>query len=127
MTIEEQFPVDKILLENYRKSVDLSAFPKSFLRWYEREATPDERTEWFKGRFRCLKYHLYLSGYAEAIKVGDPNLPKEYVPILGMDFQPDPHTQLFKCFLQKRPGENLVLSDLDQLTKKRMILWPRNH
>lgn len=126
MTIEEQFPVDKTLLENYRKSVDLTTFPKRFV-WGFTRLSEEEQQEWYRDRFRCMKYHLYLAGYAEAIKAGDPDLPKEYVPILGMDFQPDPHAQLFKCFLQKRPGENLVLSDLDQLTKKRMILWPRNH
>jgi len=118
------FEIDPILFENYRKSVDLSTFPKGFVRWYE-GATPAERTDWYEGRFRCLKYHLYLSGYVEATKPGDPNLPKEYVPILGMDFQDNPHSKLFSCFLPKRPGENFVLSDLDQLTKKRMILWPR--
>jgi hypothetical protein len=42
-----------------------------------------------------------------------------------MDFQEDPHALLFSEFVQKRPGENLVLSDLEALTKKRMILWPR--
>jgi hypothetical protein len=120
------FEIDPILFENYRKSVDLSTLPRSFIKWYD-NASAAERLEWFAGRFRCLKYHLYLSGFVEAPKPGDPNLPKEYVPILGMDFVPDPHNQLFKCFLQKRPGENVVLSDLDQQTKKRMILWPRNH
>jgi hypothetical protein len=122
--MSEQFPVDEILLANYRKSVDLTNFPRGFLKWFE-GATANERTDWFKGRFRCLKYHLYLSGFAEATKPGDPDLPKEYVPILGMDFQPDPHSRLFSCFLQKKPGENLVLTDLDTQTKKRMILWPR--
>ena len=118
------FEIDPILFENYRKSVDLANFPKGFVKWFN-GTTAEEQTEWFEGRFRCLKYHLYLSGFVEAPKIGDPDLPKEYVPILGMDFQPDPHIQLFKCFLQKRPGEKFVLSDLDQLTKKRMILWPR--
>jgi len=118
------FEIDPNLFEKYRKSVDLTNFPRSFLRWYE-GASEAERLDWFEGRFRCLKYHLYLSGFAEAPKPGDPNLPKEYVPILGMDFQPDPHEQLFRCFVQKQPGTSLVLSDLDQLTKKRMILWPR--
>ncbi len=121
------FEIDPILFEQYRKSVDLSTFPREFLRWFETLASPEERTDWFEGRFRCLKYHLYLSGYAEAPKAGDPDLPVTYVPILGMDFQPDPHAHLFAQFLQKRPGEGFVLSDLDQVTKKRMILWPRNH
>src|ERR1019366_8013013 len=120
MTVEEQFPIDKAIFENYRKSVDLSTFPREFVRGFK-ATSPDEQTKWFEGRFRCLKYHLYLSGYAEAEKPGDPGLEKEYVPILGMDVQQDPHSQLFKCFLQKRPGEGLVLSDLDQQTKKRMI------
>jgi hypothetical protein len=122
--VEAEFKIDPILLENYRKSIDLSVFPRQFRKQFE-SITDEERTEWFEGRFRCLKYHLYLSGFAEARKTGDPDLPKEFVPILGMDFQPDPHSRLFACFLQKRPGENLVLTDLDTLTKKRMILWPR--
>lgn len=124
MTIDEQFPIDPVLFKAYRKSVDFTNFPKESLKKLE-ALTSDECREWFEGRFRCLKYHLYLSGFAEATKVGDPGLPKSYVPILGMDFQPDPHALLFGCFLQKRPGENLVLSDLDTLTKKLMILWPR--
>ena len=122
--MNEQFPIDEGLLENYRKSVDISTFPREFIRWFE-NTSDDERRKWFEGRFRCLKYHLYLSGFVESERAGDPDLPKVYEPILGMDFQPDPHTRLFSCFLQKRPGENLVLSDLDQQTKKRMILWPR--
>ena len=79
------FDIDPILFEQYRKSVDLSTFPKEFVRWFDTLASPEERTDWFEGRFRCLKYHLYLSGYAEAPKAGDPDLPVTYVPILGMD------------------------------------------
>jgi hypothetical protein len=124
MTVNEQFPIDPVLFEAYRKSVDLTPFPKSFLKWYD-NASPAERLDWFENRFRCLKYHLYLSGFVETPKPGDPNLPKAYAPILGMDFQPDPHNQLFKCFVQKQPGTNLVLPDLDVRIKKRMILWPR--
>ena len=120
------FEIDPILFENYRKSVDLTNFPKGFVKWFD-GASADERIEWYEGRFKCLKYHLYLAGYVEATKAGDPDLPKEYVPILGMDFQPDPHSRLFSQFIQKRPGEGLVMSDLEQTTKKRMILWPRNH
>lgn len=126
MSIEDQFPVDKTLLDNYRKSVDLTHFPRAFLKWYD-GASADERTDWYVGRFRCLKYHRYLAGYAEAIKPGDPDLPKEYVPILGLDFQADPHDQLFSQFVPKRPGEGLVLSDLEPVRKKKMILWPRGH
>ena len=124
MTVDEQFPIDKVLLESYRKSVEIDTFPRSFQRQFASISEEDKR-KWYEGRFRCLKYHLYLSGFAEAEKPGDENLPKSYVPILGMDFQTNPHEQLFKCFLQKRPGEGFVITDLDQLTKKRMILWPR--
>ncbi len=120
------FDIDPIIFENYRKSVDLTNFPKGFVKGFTR-LSPEEQTEWYEGRFRCLKYHLYLSGFAEAAKLGDPDLPKEYVPILGLDFQPDPHAQLFKCCQDPRPGEGLDLFDLDQQTKKRMILWPRGH
>lgn len=118
------FFVDPVLLAQYRKSVDLTNFPKGFLKWYER-ATTEERDLWYEQRFKCLKYHLFLSGFVVAKKTGDPNLPDEYVPILGMDFQADPHSQLFAQYVQKRPGEGIVLSDLDHVTKKRMILWSR--
>jgi len=118
------FDIDEGLLENYRKSIDFTSFPRGFVKWFEL-ADPATRDKWYRGRFLCLKYHLYLSGYALAERAGDPNLPEEYVPILGMDFQDDPHTQLFRQYVQKRPGEGFVLSDLDMVTKKRMILWPR--
>src|ERR1035437_2573614 len=118
------FDVDPIIFEKYRASVDLTNFPKQFVHWLE-NATPDEKTKWYTERFKCMKYPLYLSGFAVAEKVGDPSLPAEYVPIMGMDFQPDPHQLLFDQYVQFRPGEGLVLSDLDQSTKKRMILWPR--
>lgn len=119
-----EFPVDENLLASYRKSVDLTNFPKKFLSWWSNSASLKEQDTWFRGRFKCLKYHLFLSGFAVAEK-DDPALPLEYVPIMGMDFQPDPHSVLFAQFLQKRPGENLVLSDLESRTKKMMILWPR--
>lgn len=118
------FDVDPNLLKQYRDSVDLTNFPKGFLKWYD-GAYEDERRKWYEERYKCLRYHLYLSGFAEEIKDGAPDLPKTYVPIMGMDFQPNPHTRLFAQYLQKRPGENIVLSDLDTLTKKMMILWPR--
>lgn len=118
------FEIDPILFEKYRQSVDFTNFPKGFMKWYE-HADSDTQKTWFEMRFKCLKYHLYLSGYAEAKKAGDPGLPPDYVPILGMDFQADPHEQLFSKFVQKRPGEGFVLSDLETLTKKTMILWPR--
>lgn len=119
------FVVDQILFEKYRASVDLTNFPKKFMSsWYE-QATPEELTQWYTERFRCLKYHLFLSGYVVAQKAGDPDLPPAHIPILGMDFQDNPHSQLFSRFVQKRPGEHFVLSDLETLTKKMMILWPR--
>jgi len=112
------------IFEQYCRSVDLTNFPKKFVKSFEGfdETT---RQKWYLGRYRCLKDPLYLSGYAVAEKAGDDHLPESYKPILGMDFQTDPHELLFKQFLQKRPGEGLVVSDLDTVTKKRMILWPR--
>ena len=107
----------------YRESVDLSNFPKGFLKTYD-GLSAEDRTRWFLGRFKCLKYHLYLSGYAEEERMGEPDV-WDYVPILGMDFQEDPHSQLFAQFLQKRPGVGIVLSDLETHFKKTMILWPR--
>lgn len=119
------FAIDPAILQKYRDSVDTSNFPKKFMETWYAHAKPEELKQWYTERFLCLKYHLFLSGYAVATKAGDPDLPKSFVPILGMDFQDDPHTQLFKCFVQKRPGEDMVLSDLETQTKKRMILWPR--
>jgi hypothetical protein len=115
---------DKVLLERYRRSVDLTNFPKGFMRWYE-HATVEEKNQWYEERFKCLKYPLFLSGFVIAAKVGDPDLPEEYVPILGMDFQENPHKKLFEQCVAKRPGEDYVLSDLDTKIKKRMILWSR--
>lgn len=45
--------------------------------------------------------------------------------VLGMDFQPNPHGDLFSKFLPKDPNQEKQLYDLDEETKKRMILWPR--
>ena len=117
------FEVDPILLQKYRDSVALANFPKKFLKFFE--GWPEEKKKkWFRERYKCLRWHLYLSGYVDD-EGAEPDKPKEHIPILGMDFQNDPHSQLFSRFLQKRPGEGLVLSDLDVLTKKRMILWSR--
>lgn len=123
---EDLFPIDEILLANYRKSVEANIlnFPRKFQKLYE-GYSPETRDNWFRERFKCLKYHLYLSGFAEARKANDPALPVEYVPIMGMDFVPDPHAKLFAQFIQKQPGSGLVFSDLEMLTKKMMILWPR--
>lgn len=123
MAFYNEFYYDESALSNYTRSVDLTNFPKGFLRWYN-GTTDDERNRWYLERFLCLKYHQFLAGWAEEDK-GDPTLPKSYTPILGMDFQHDPHDVLFAQFLQKRPGENKVLTDLETLTKKMMILWPR--
>lgn len=118
------FDVDPVLLENYKKTVDISTLPRSFQKWWT-NASAEERNDWYTERFKCLKYHLYLAGFAKARSSDkDPSF-EEIVPTMGMDFQDNPHTILFKQFLQKRPGEGLVLSDLDTQTKKRMILWPR--
>lgn len=107
----------------YRESVDLTNFPKGFLKTFD-TLSEEDRTRWFLGRFKCLKYHLYLAGFAEEERMGEPDV-WDYVPILGMDFQEDPHSQLFAQYLQKRPGTGTVLSDLETHFKKTMILWPR--
>lgn len=89
---------------------DLSTFPEQFKSYWE-SLEGDEgfrkRAQWHYVRFRCKADHLYAGTF------------------LGMDFQFDPHKMLFAQFLQKKPGQNIVLSDLDIHTKKRMILWPR--
>ena len=110
----------------YKESVeaDLANFPRVFARNFA-NWSPDQKTKWFKQRYLCCRYPLFLAGFVEADKVGDSDLPPEYVPIMGMDFQPEPHELLFKQFVPMRPGEGFVLADLDSEIKKRMILWPR--
>ncbi len=118
------FEVNADLYHKYRESVDIANFPRGFRKWFE-HADKDTKRKWYTERFKCLKYPLYLSGFAVSEKEGDSNMPVDYIPIIGMDFQPDPHQLLFNQFLQMRPGEGFVLPDLDQVTKKRLILWPR--
>lgn len=119
---DELLKIDPQFLK-YRESVDLSNFPKGFLKTYD-AMSKDDRTRWFLGRYKCLKDHLYLSGFAKEERIGEPDT-YDYVPILGMDFQEDPHSQLFAQYLQKQPGAGVVLSDLESQFKKTMILWPR--
>lgn len=77
--------------------------------------------------------------------------------VLGYDFQENPHAGLFKCFLKKEPDvcrcnhhrdqhncttkkgscsesgcgctefQQKTLNELDPVTKRRLILWPRGH
>ena len=122
-----EFPIDEAALAAYREQVEKTfstVFPRGFQAKFG-EFTAETKDRWFRERWLCLKYHLYLSGHARVDKPDDPQLPPEYVPIMGMDFQENPHSLLFKEFIQKRPGENIVFSDLDPIFKKRMILWPR--
>jgi len=112
------------IFQHYRASINLTNFPRDFVKRFNK-FNDDTKDRWYVERFRCLKYPIYLSGYAEAKKAGDENLPISYTPILGMDFQPDPHALLFNRFVQKRPGEDIVFLELEQLAKKKMILWPR--
>ena len=111
-------------LKNYRDTFDFKVLPKGAMLTYE-HMSEKEKTRWFKYRFECLKNHLFLSGWLDMAEDKERGLPAETVPILGMDFQSDPHTILFKQFVQNRPGEGYALSDLETLTKKMMILWPR--
>lgn len=120
----DHFPIDQESFQKYRESIDLSTFPKGFLKTFE-GMSDDDKTRWFEMRYRCLKYPLFLSGFVPKTKTGDEHLSPEYVPILGMDFQKNPHSLLFDEFLHFRPGDNVVLSDLDSQYKKRMILWSR--
>lgn len=119
-----------------------SKFPKGFVKWWGTVGTNDTRDaiheEWFLQRFTCLFDHVFLSGFVQSKGTMEP--------ILGMDFQDDPHSLLFSKFLPKQPGVYITLpnptpvrgeddpafievpiplSDLDKDIKKRMILWPR--
>jgi hypothetical protein len=118
------FEINEDDFQNYKSKLDLTNFPKQ---WSARfaETTPDNREQWYRERFQCLVDPLFLSGFVEAKKSGDSHLPPSFVPIMGMDFQRDPHEVLFSQFVQKKPGSGKVFSDLDQLSKKFMILWPR--
>jgi hypothetical protein len=117
-------PVNEDHFKRYKASIDFTNFPKGHMAWWE-AANEEEQENWYRGRFKCLKSHLYLAGFVLAEKPGDDSLEPDYKPILGMDFQENPHSLLFSRFVQKRPGEGFALSDLDNLTKKFMILWPR--
>ena len=118
-------PVSDEQLEKYRATIAWDVFPKIARETYE-HMPEAEKLNWLRGRYRCMKSHLYLGGYVEAPKTGDPHLPVEFKPIMGMDFQIQPHERLFQQFVQKRPGEGISLPDLDPIIRKRMILWPRN-
>lgn len=91
--------------DNYK--VDIATLPPNFQTIYN-TWPPEYQLKWKQARFRALSDHVFLG-----------------TRILGMDFQADPHELLFAQFLKKQPGTGLVLSDLESLTKKMMILWPR--
>ena len=114
-------PKDQIDFDRYRAKVeaDLANFPRGFVRTFN-GLREEDKTRWFVERFTCLKSHLYLSGFAETENIEDP-----FVPVMGMDFQTDPHELMFSKFVQKRPGSGLALSDLSTQYKKFMILWSR--
>lgn len=119
MSFVPEVEVNPAHVEALKKATNLANFPKGWLAWWE--AQPKEKQDfWWNERYKCMKSALYLSGFAE-----DGTEVSGFTPILGMDFQKNPHEMLFSRFVQKRPGENIVLSDLSALTKKFMILWPR--
>jgi hypothetical protein len=113
-------------LAQYKATINFSIFPKQWLADFEPKSA-DDKKKWYIGRWKCLKYHLYLSGFVEKEnpEAAKLNLKPEYAPIMGMDFQSDPHDILFSRFIQKKPGEGIALTDLSPLKKKFMILWPR--
>jgi hypothetical protein len=120
-----EIPVSDEQLERYRQTIHWEVFPKIALASYEHMREEDKKI-WLRMRYRALKSHLYLGGYIEKEKTGDPNLPPDVQPIMGMDFQVQPHERLFNQFIQKRPGEGIPLPALNPAIRKRMILWPRN-
>ena len=107
-------------------------FSRGFLRWWFTVATDADKARWLVYRYRCLCDHIFLSGFVEDDGILEP--------VLGMDFQENPHRMLFNEMLIKQPGMTvnvtdpvtstlmqvpMPLSDLDTQYKKRMILWPR--
>lgn len=116
----------EIELKEYKATINFQNFPKVWLADFELKSAADKE-KWYIGRWMCLKFHLYLAGFVEkeneeAERLG---LLPEFSPIMGMDFQEDPHEVLFQQFIQKRPGERIALTDLSPITKKFMILWSR--
>jgi hypothetical protein len=87
--------------------VDVTTLPYNFQTDYN-AWPPAAQTNWRRDRFRAKHDHIFLG-----------------TDVLGMDFQENPHRLLFEQFLPKNPGTDTAYSDLDQETKKRMILWPR--
>src|SRR5665213_1203496 len=85
---------------------DIVRFPDWFQQKFAK-LTPLEQRAWKDERARAMSDHMAMGA------------------LLEVDFQEDPHRLLFNQFLQKKPDSGLVLSDLDTLTKKFMILWPR--
>jgi predicted phage terminase large subunit-like protein len=112
-------------LKQYRDSIQWESFPAQHKALYE-AWSEDDKKQWLRARYSCLKSLLYLGGFYEKPKTGDSQLCPEIVPILGMDFQVEPHGVLFEQFLQMRPGEGIALTDLEPSVRKKMILWPRN-
>lgn len=122
--------------QRYKDSIDLTSFPRE---WQERfrNKNLEEKDAWFRERFKCLYDAVYLSGFSD----------DNWEPILGMDFQENPHHALFAQFPDFRPGHivpieihkkdslgvdtaetieiQVPLFDLEPIFKKKMILWPR--
>ena len=115
---------DKEEFDYYCKHLDMSVFPREAKKKYEMWS-PEDRLHWLEMRFMCLKYPLFLGGYYHNTESLGDIVKDEYVPIMGMDFQEQPHAALFQQFIQFQPGSGKVLSDLSQQIKKFMILWSR--
>lgn len=122
--------------QRYKDTIDLTTFPKQWMARFSSK-TPEEKDAWFRERFRCLYDAVYLGGFSD----------ENWEPIMGMDFQENPHRALFAQFPTFRPGYTISvdirkkdalgmditeaanipvpLSDLETIFKKKMILWPR--
>jgi len=80
--------------------------PAEFRAKYDR-LSPEAQAKWQAQRLKAQTDHMFLA-----------------VDVLGMDFQETPHRIMFNKFLKKSEQET-PLYDLDQATKRRLILWPR--
>lgn len=89
----------EVLPEKYREAFD--------------DLSATARQAWLEQRLRGQIDHLFLATEVIGGALGD--------------FQPNPHADLFKEFLQKDPEQKKPLYLLDPKTKKRMVLWPRGH
>ena len=105
----QDIPISEQELERYVATINFEAIPKQAAAAIK-ASTADVREKWLKARYRALKSHMFLGGYIDEIKPLDPVRDIEpdtvehcqifkQVPLMGWDFQPEPHALIFQQFL----------------------------